>query len=234
LKLVVNDSIHDCMKNINDPDETTEVITWLEQLTAMNRLHVINILHLNKTDGEARGHIGTELQNKAWISIKLELDKSSGRTMVECESSRKKPFEPFAFEHGLDNLPEIVNMPERGGVLPEPERKKRLFEVFEGESLTRSQVIEKMKVVFAKQGTDRLLGDNAAKKLLQEFIRLGWIMKSGRDRDPNTVYKFISSEQQELPYERPDPAPKPSPEPPAAEPAQQPAANLDYDDELPF
>jgi len=187
LRIIVIDGIRDLMSNINDPDECTEVVVWLEKLILTHNIHVINILHLNKTDGNARGHIGSELLNKAEVTIELTLDENTGATVVKCESSREKPFEPFMFQHGPTGLPEIIGQTVKGeGGMPDEERLKRLESVFEGEALPRGHLEHQIGAEFA-------CGRSKAKQLIQEFIRNQWIIKSGPNRSPNTVYKLVAS-----------------------------------------
>jgi hypothetical protein len=183
-KLVIIDGIRDLLSNINDADQCTELITWIESLTVANELHVINVLHLNKTDGQARGHIGTELLNKAEITIELELDEKANCTIVKCESSRDIPFETFAFTHNSDELPEVVLMPVKGTVMADSERKERLQHVFEGELLKYAEVLDGIKLHFD-------VGATRAEKLIAEFKRLGWIVLNGKPRSPDAVYKLM-------------------------------------------
>jgi len=192
LKFIVIDGIRDLMSNINDPDETTEVIVWLERLTLDHNLHVLEVLHLNKTDNNARGHLGTELLNKAQTTIELELDKKTNSTIVKCESSRDKPFESFAFTHGLDDLPEVVGMPVAGETMPDDDRRARLRDVFEGESLRYKELVDAICKHFGS--STKTVGLGKAQRMVAEFIRMGWIVKSGKDRDPKTVYKLMISD----------------------------------------
>jgi hypothetical protein len=190
-QLIVVDGIRDMMNDINDPKEATQVITWLEKITLSQREgqihmpHVLNVLHLNKGDSNPRGHIGTELQNKADCTIELTLDEKSNVTDVKCESSRERPFNPMAFVHDEAGLPQIVTH-SGGEVINSDDRKNRLFMVFEDGALKRKTLIENIKSNFS-------VGTNRANSLLAEFRRLGWIIKSGSDHSPDTVYKLTIS-----------------------------------------
>lgn len=67
--LVVIDGIRDLMYDINSTNETTEIISDLMRWTAAYNIHMITALHQNKTinggTNNMRGHIGTEIGNKA-------------------------------------------------------------------------------------------------------------------------------------------------------------------------
>lgn len=185
-KIVIIDGIRDLLSNINDPDQVSELLTWLEKLTLDNSLHVINVLHMNKTDNNARGHLGSELLNKSEITIELERDEKADCTIVKCESSRDIPFESFAFRHSIDGLPEIVDMPTAGKVLPEEEKKARVKFMFNdlGGAVKYADLVDGIKSNFG-------VGVNKAKILLADFNRSGWIVKNGIERSKDVVYKCM-------------------------------------------
>jgi hypothetical protein len=183
LRLIVIDGVRDLLTNINDPEQATEITTWIEQLTIKHGLHVINVLHLNKSDNNARGHLGTELLNKAEITIELEKDFTTGYTIVKCESSRDKPFEEFGFTHGAQELPELVNAPVGSIGLSANQQKERLAFVFDEPVQKRAEVIEGIRTHFE-------VGRQKADVLLARFVREGLIVKNGKDRSPSTSYKL--------------------------------------------
>jgi hypothetical protein len=185
-KLIVIDGIRDLLSNINDPDQSTDLIVWLETLTVDFGLHVINVLHLNKTDGNARGHIGSELLNKAEITIEIEKDEQAGCSIVKCESSRDQPFETFAFTHSSDGLglPELVSKPIKGEVLTIDDQKSRLRYAFDAGVMKYADVVEAVKSHFC-------VGGNKAKALIAGFHRDGWIVKAKNEGDKYPTYKIM-------------------------------------------
>ena len=191
-QLIINDGIRDMMNDINDPKESTHLITWLERLTLSQRPgqqylpHVLNVLHLNKGDSNPRGHIGTELQNKADATIELALDERNNVTNVKCESSREKPFNPIAFIHDESGLPLLVTSSGQEA-LQEDDSKNRLHIVFEDGMLNYKELVSAVKINYA-------VGDNRAKSLIAKFRRDGWIIKTGPDRSPETKYKLMLSD----------------------------------------
>ena len=70
--LVVIDGIRDMVYDINSPSESTKVISLLMTWTGERHIHIHTILHQNKGDENARGHIGTELSNKAETVLQVE------------------------------------------------------------------------------------------------------------------------------------------------------------------
>ena len=73
--LVIIDGIRDLMYDINSPSESAEIINLLMRWSSEYNLHIHTVLHLNKGDDNTRGHIGTELNNKA--ETVLQVTKST-------------------------------------------------------------------------------------------------------------------------------------------------------------
>jgi hypothetical protein len=107
--LVIIDGIRDMVYDINSPSESTRVISKLMQWTDERQIHIHTILHQNKADENARGHIGTELNNKAETVLEVAKDKLDGNiSTVQAIHIRAMDFQPFAFRINDDALPELV------------------------------------------------------------------------------------------------------------------------------
>ena len=109
LGLVIIDGIRDFLYDINSSSESTEVISKFMQWTDDKQIHIHTVLHQNKNDDHARGHIGTELNNKAETIMQVEVDKEDKTiSVVEAMHIRDREFEPFAFHINEEGLPELV------------------------------------------------------------------------------------------------------------------------------
>lgn len=107
--LVIIDGIRDFVYDINSPSESTKIITMLMQWTDERQIHIHAILHQNKGDENARGHIGTELNNKAETVLLVEKDSQCNDTScVRSVHIRAMDFEPFAFRINDEALPELI------------------------------------------------------------------------------------------------------------------------------
>ena len=95
INLVVIDGIRDLVRDINSADEATEISTKLMKWTADYNCHISTVLHQNKGDSSARGHLGTELVNKAETVISVEKDENT--SLVQCTQTRGLEFNPFIF-----------------------------------------------------------------------------------------------------------------------------------------
>jgi hypothetical protein len=110
LGLVIIDGIRDMVYDINSPSESTKIISKLMKWTDEQQIHIHTILHQNKADENARGHIGTELNNKAETVLEVAKDKfNSDISTVHAIHIRAMDFQPFAFRINEHALPELVD-----------------------------------------------------------------------------------------------------------------------------
>ena len=109
LGLVIIDGIRDFLYDINSSSESTDIISKFMQWTDDRQIHIHTVLHQNKNDEHARGHIGTELNNKAETILQVEVDKEDKAvSVVEAVHIRDREFEPFAFRINEEAMPEPV------------------------------------------------------------------------------------------------------------------------------
>lgn len=118
--VLIIDGVRDLVMNINDAVECTEVMTWLMKWSFDYDIHIATVLHQNKGDGNARGHLGTELNNKAQSIIRITKDENdSNVSTVEEVFGRGKGFEKFSFRVDKKGLPEVIELGYNGGDLTE-------------------------------------------------------------------------------------------------------------------
>jgi len=103
--LVIIDGVRDLLHDINSPTEATTVISLLMKWTDICQFHLHTVLHQNKSDENARGHLGTELANKAETVMLVEKDKTeAGVSVVRPAYTRAAEFPPFAFRVAGDGI----------------------------------------------------------------------------------------------------------------------------------
>ena len=185
LGLVIIDGIRDLLYDINSPKEATDIISRFMQWTDDRQIHIHTILHQNKNDENARGHIGTELNNKAETVMQIEVDKEERSiSVVEAIHIRDREFEPFAFRINSETLPELVEpyQPRKRGVgrpakgpfdpardIPEDVHRAALDAVFaEGSIGSYREYQERLKEGYELQGVK--FGGNHATKV-PAFLR---------------------------------------------------------------
>lgn len=194
LGLVIIDGIRDLAHDINSPGESTDIITKLMQWTDQRKIHVHTVLHLNKGDDNTRGHLGTELNNKAETVLQItknEFDKNI--SSVTAMHIRDKDFEPFAFMINDDGLPEMVedyqhqqSVSNKGFDYSEVsgEKHRQALELLFSESslVSYSTLIERLQNSYASIG--HVFGINKAKKLKTFLENKRMILKEDK------FYKF--------------------------------------------
>ena len=185
LGLVIIDGIRDFVYDINSPKEATDIISRFMQWTDDRQIHIHTILHQNKNDENARGYIGTELNNKAETVMQIEVDKEERSiSVVEAIHIRDREFEPFAFRINSETLPELVEsyQPRKRGAgrpakgpfdpardIPEDVHRTALDVVFaEGGIGSYRAYQERLKEGYERQGVK--FGDNHATKVAA-FLR---------------------------------------------------------------
>jgi hypothetical protein len=108
----VIDGIADLATAINDEEEATRVTTMLLRLTKQYNCHISTVIHQNKNDNFATGHLGSSVMKKAELLISVMKSKDSNSLSdVTCDLSRSIDFEPFCFSINSDGIPEISGMP---------------------------------------------------------------------------------------------------------------------------
>ena len=194
--LVVIDGIRDLMLDINNSTEATKLVGDLMQWTSEQNIHIQTVLHLNKGDDNARGHIGTELNNKAETVLQITRDNTMPeRSIVAPSIIRSKPFEKFAFR--LKEVEDDICIPKIDLSYSDNERKQHRFsyqelstsehrtaleQVFStNEVLPYSTLIVALKEAYAEV-VGQSYGQTKLKELLQFLLNKGIVVKEERGK----------------------------------------------------
>lgn len=152
--LVVIDGIRDLMLDINNSTEATRLVGDLMKWTGEQNIHLHTVLHLNKGDDNARGHIGTELNNKAECVLQVTKDSiDPDRSIVAPAIIRSRPFDKFAFR--LTEQTDGICLPEVDATYVEDTKTAKHFSYQE---LTDEQHREALKEALP-QGSTQSYGD---------------------------------------------------------------------------
>ena len=112
LGFVVIDGIRDLVYDINDPTEASEIAGKLLKWSEERNIHIVTVLHQNKGDANARGHLGTELVNKSETVLAVERKDNSNVSVVTPQQCRNREPEQFAFEVDEYGIPFKVRVPQ--------------------------------------------------------------------------------------------------------------------------
>ena len=192
--LVIIDGLRDLMYDINNGKEATDVMTVLMAWTSVYDLHIHTVLHLNKNDNNPRGHIGTELENKAETVLIISKNmKNNSISEVRPMHMRDKEFSTFAFHIDDDKLPvldagisvTVVKRKEKSLVSLDNEiHQEILNKVFSENTITRyNELVEVVSKAYEDAGYKR--GTNGIKDLLKLLSSKGIIVK----QDNGYAYK---------------------------------------------
>ena len=192
--LVIIDGLRDLMYDINNGKEATDVMTVLMAWTSVYDLHIHTVLHLNKNDNNPRGHIGTELENKAETVLIISKNlQNNSISEVRPMHMRDKEFSTFAFHIDDNKLPvldngisvTVVKRREKYLVSLDNEvHQEILSKAFKNNSPTRySDLVEMVSRAYEDAGYKR--GTNGIKDLLKLLSGKGIIVK----QDDAYIYK---------------------------------------------
>lgn len=198
---VAIDGVRDLVTSINDEEQASMMSTKLLQWTEERQIHITTVLHQNKGDNNARGHLGSELVNKAETTLSITKSaQDKDISIVESEYCRNKDPEPFAFEI-IEDLPVLVENYELRTEssknqfdlmdLPPAEIYSMLNIVFShGEKFSYNELVTQVGIAF-KQKFGRNIGGNRIKKLVTHCKNQEWLIQE-KDRAPYQQGKFQS------------------------------------------
>lgn len=200
LGVLIVDGVRDLLTSINDEEQATELTNKFLKWTEEFQIHIVSVLHQNKGDRNARGHIGTELMNKSETVVSVTVDNTKMISKVDTEYCRNKDFESFAFFVNDDGLPEIAEEWEPeittrtyGKVQPH-----NLDEVSHKEILKRvkehsdknpgyGEIISQIKDAVGDVAES--IGDTKAKAFYTYYENRGFITRRGKKRSPKSYYE---------------------------------------------
>jgi hypothetical protein len=104
--LVIIDGIADLATGINDEEEASRVSTLLLRWTKDYNCHIATVIHQNKGDNFATGHLGSMIMKKCEVIISVTKDNYD--SIVECQMIRgTQDFKPFRLSINGEGMPEI-------------------------------------------------------------------------------------------------------------------------------
>lgn len=105
--IVILDGVRDIASGgVNDEMGATEISDLLLRLSEEYKVHIVTVLHQNKGDSNARGHLGSELVHKAETTLSVESVDANVST-VTAEYCRNTEPPAIAFQV-VDGRPSIL------------------------------------------------------------------------------------------------------------------------------
>lgn len=201
--LVVIDGIRDlAVKGINDEETATELADMLLYFSGEKRVHIIVLLHQNKGDNHARGHLGTELINKAETVVTVTKDSLNQEiSIISPEFVRNREFEPFAIIIDEEGFPKVVDVPKRIQTTSKNEKERPTDVIFEDHQMIISElqkhqpregfgyqdVIEQVKLAYGKV-RKKNIGNSIAREWKTFYENLSVLEASGKEKSKGRKY----------------------------------------------
>lgn len=106
--VVIIDGIADLVSDVNNLEESNNVVQKIMKWSAELDCHIITVIHSNFGSDKPTGHLGSFLEKKTETQIQLEVNTVNKELVtVSCKRSRGFPFETFSFKVNNHGLPEV-------------------------------------------------------------------------------------------------------------------------------
>ena len=179
------DGVVDLCEDSNDNKESRKVVEGLVRITEECECAILGVLHTNKKDDEARGHLGTIAQQKG--SEIYEMKKSNtGAATVEQSLSRFASSRPITFMFG-DNF---TLTSAEGEPTDDDKRKDELsnlfMKIFDGHDKIRKCDLIKKLILY--DGRSK----STAKRAIEDAERLNVIIKESVGN--SVYYSYFANE----------------------------------------
>ena len=108
IKFVAIDGIIDLSINpILEADQAQKIVSKLMQWTEIYNIHIVCVLHYNKSVATLLGHLGSFSHRKADCIIEVSKSKEDNTSLVKALDCREREFTPFAFSIDDVGMPYI-------------------------------------------------------------------------------------------------------------------------------
>lgn len=184
---VIIDGIKDLINSINNEEEATKIASELLKWTEERHIHIVCVLHQNKADNNARGHLGSELTHKAETVLSVTKDSNNkGISIVEPVMCRNEEPDDFAFEI-VNGLPVIIDdyeiRPKKSksiGLLNIPDEEKFLFlnEIYsKKDEYFLTDLTNSLQSLIKVKKPNVPSGNNAMRKLISYMKDKNWLIQ---------------------------------------------------------
>lgn len=175
--LVVIDGVRDLILDFNDIRSSAEVTGLLMKLSADYNCHITSVLHQNKADNNMRGHMGSELLNKA--EAVLEVSTSSNISKVKAISTRGLPPKDIHFRINEAGIPTVCNGTNKSDFYTD-EKKQNMICCLGQASMKYKDLVNRYMEVSGKS-------IRTSQTVISELLTTEFIIKDGFD-----IYKLNS------------------------------------------
>lgn len=110
LGLVIIDGLADLCSDVNNIEESNEVVQKVMTWSKEYNCHIITVVHTTFGSSKPTGHLGSAMEKKCETAMFLDKAKKNEEMInVTCRASRGYPFRPFSFYVNDYGLPQIAD-----------------------------------------------------------------------------------------------------------------------------
>jgi len=101
--IIILDGLLDIVMNYNDEIECRKVVNWIKEITTVNNLLLIGILHTGKNEGKTLGHLGSNTDRWAQSTLSVKKEEN-GCFILEPKFLRSSSgFKPIEIQYSIDD-----------------------------------------------------------------------------------------------------------------------------------
>ena len=196
--VIVLDVLTDCSENFNDPRESLKLVDLMNEMVNHQDVTFLCVIHENPNDGgKARGHIGTEVVNKASQVMQIGFEKDSKGNDTDLirvrflHSRNTRPIQPLYLRYS----DEIRGLVLADAAFVQEQQLKRISKGVPTEikewlrenvpsATSKEDLIDQLKEAFD-------CGKRTLEDRLADLIKSGFLTKSTADRK---VYYTVATD----------------------------------------
>ena len=179
--LVLIDGIRDLLVNFNDVEDSNDIVNEMMKLSTDFNCGIITVIHQNKGDANARGHLGSELMNKSQSVI--EMRKSGDIGTARPLHCRDIEFTPFSFSINEQGVPQPCGTPTAQIQTKEEQLQTLIEDAFEDTDTLPKNVLLR----FIEQNIN--CSTKTAERRIKDAVEVGLI-----EELPNKMYQLKEQE----------------------------------------
>ena len=200
------DGVRDLLNDFNDIDESSKLVSNLMNLSSDCDCAIWCVLHVNPNTEKMRGHLGTELGNKASdiFHVTKHKDNTSNENLytVKHKDSRHRDIPEWTFR--IDNEVSRLGIPELVGFSAEKAKiaitsetededflKATFEEILKGRTANTRELIDDLK-------KKKSIGYAKAKRFIEKALEYSIILSVNKGNQ--VVYCLMVNQEPELPF----------------------------------
>lgn len=179
------DGVVDLCRSFNDEDESREVVGRLDAHAARYGAAILGLIHTNKKDDEARGHLGAFMQQKSAATYQVNKREGESIANVTQPLSRFPPASGFSFAFADDfKITTAADARQRANSEALERMRSTFAPLFaDADKLSKGGLKETYKRAHGCQ-------DRTAEKEIKAAVEAGILHKTGEGRKVYYTYLF--------------------------------------------